>query len=184
MTWTTAKETLRATVATISGVHTKAVVWVGKPDPASSRLVQLDVVKAVQEMPDRKVKTLNAAGTYDVETSSVIAFTVSVHCEDVKGEALELVELVRSGFGWDSTAEALAEAGVTLVAEPGQAIPVPVKIDERASTAWLFEVEFRAEFHRADPKSVGVIEHTHIEGELKKGDADVDPVDVTIDVDR
>lgn len=185
MSWTDVKQAIRESVAKVADMDLRAVTWKDKPDASANRIVKLDVVHAAQEMRDRKVKTQNATtGNTDVEISTVMGFTVSVHCEDAKDEPLELAELVRSGLMWDSTIAVLDAQGIAIVAEPGQAIPVPVSIDERSTSAWLFEVDFRAEFHRVDPKSQGTIEHVKISGELKKGDVDPAPVTVTIDVDR
>ena len=123
-------------------------------------------------------------GNYDVEVSTTIAFTVSVRCEDIKGDAFELAELVRSGLAWESTDDVLALAGIAVVDLPGPTTFVPVAIDERMQTAALFDVMFRAEFHRADPVSQSTIEHVQIEGQLKQGEPDPAPVNVTISVDR
>ncbi len=185
MSWANVKALLRTTVATVAGVHPKAVSWKDKPDASANKLIKLDVVKAAQEHKDRKVRTYNeTTGNYDLEFSTLIGFTLSVHCEDIKGEPLDLSELVRSGFAWDSTLATLEAGGVTIVSEPGQALPVPVMIDERSTEAWLFEIELRAEFHRADPVDQSTIEHVDIDGELKQGNADPAPVTVTVNVDR
>jgi hypothetical protein len=181
--WTDKKATIAEVVAKLADLHPKAVVWNNTSDPAASKLIRLEVIQAKQELDDRRVKTLNAkTGNYDVEVSTLMGFTVSVRCEDVKGDAFELAELVRSGLGWESTDAKLELNDIAVVDLPGAITSVPVAVDERMQTAALFDVIFRAEFHRADPVAQSTIEHVHIEGELDKGAPP--PVTMTIDVDR
>ncbi len=181
--WQEKKEALREIIAKLADVHKKAVVFRGKPDPAASKLIQLEVIQARQELEDRRVKTYNeTAGRYDVEVSTLIVFTVSVRCEDVKGDSHDLAELVRSGFGWESTDAALERQGLAVVDVPGPITSAPVVIDERSQDSAVFDVIFRAEFHRADPVPQSTIEHVQITGELDKGEPP--PVTMTIDVDR
>jgi hypothetical protein len=159
------------------------VTWNDQPDAAGNKLVKLDVIRANQEVPDRRVKAMNGTtGNYDVEVSTVIAFTVSVRCEDTKGEAFELAELIRSGLAWESTQDELKVDGLTVVNFPGNTETVPVLIDERMKSAAVFDVIFRAEFHRADPVAQSTIEHVEISGELDPGQPP--PVNVSIEVDR
>lgn len=181
--WAQKKAAISAAIVQISGLHAKAVVWNNSPDPAANKLIRLEVIQAKQEVDDRRVKVLNdTTGNYDVEVSTLIAFTVSVRCEDIKGDAFELAELVRSGLGWESTDDALDLAGVAVVDIPGPTTFAPVAIDERMQTAAVFDVLCRAEFHRADPVAQSTIEHIQVLGELDKGAPP--PVTMTIDVDR
>lgn len=180
--WAQKKAAIAEQVVKATGLHPKAIVWNQKPDPVANRVVRLEVIQAKQEADDRRVKVLNAAGTHDVEISTLIAFTVSVRCEDVKEDAFELAELVRSGLNWASTEAALDLAGIAVVDMPGPTTFAPVAIDERMQTAAVFDVLFRAEFHRADPVPEPVIEHIAITGELDRGEPP--PVTLTIDVDR
>lgn len=180
--WQQKKEALREIVAKLADLHPKAVVWNNAPDPAANKLIRLEVIQAKQELDDRRVKVLNDAGNYDVEVSTLIAFTVSVRCEDLKGDAFELAELVRSGLAWESTEAKLDAQDLAFVDIPGPTTFAPVAIDERMQTAAVFDVLFRAEFHRKDPTQQSTIEHVHIVGELDKGEPP--PVTMTIDVDR
>lgn len=183
--WSTKKDALAVIVAKLAEIHPKAVVWNNAPDPVARDLIRLEVIQAKQEHDDRRVKTLNeTTGNYEVSTSTLIAFTVSVRCESSKIDPFEIAELVRSGLGWESTDVALEKAGLAFVEIPGPTQFVPVAIDERMERAALFDVLFRAEFNRADPVAQSTIEHVQITGELKKGEPDPAPVTVAISVDR
>lgn len=181
--WGLKKAAIGDVVGKLAKLHAKAVVWNNAPDPVAKSLIRLEVIQAKQEVDDRRVKTLNeATGNYDVEVSTLIAFTVSVRCESIGEDPFELAELVRSGLGWESTDAKLEEAGVAVVDIPGPTTFVPVAIDSRMERAALFDVLCRAEFHRADPESQSTIEHVQITGELDSGTPP--PVTMTIDVDR
>jgi hypothetical protein len=183
VSWTQAKADLRAKVASLAGLHLKAVSWNDQPDASANKIVKLDVIAAKQELPDRRVKTMNeTTGDYDVEVSTLMGFTVSIRCEDIKGECLEIAEAIRSGLGWKSTADDLHTKGIAVVDMPGSITPVPVLLDERMKNAALFDVIFRAEFNRPDPVAQSTIEHVEAEGELNTGEPP--PVTVSIDVDR
>lgn len=180
--WSEKKEEIREIVAELADVHRKAVVWNNAPDASANKVIRLDVIQARQEMDDRRVKVPNAAGGYSVEVSTLIAFTVSVRCESIKDDPFELAELVRAGLNWESCEARLDAAGLAVIDIPGPTTFVDVAIDERMQRAALFDVIFRAEFHRADPVAQSTIEHVQIVGELDKGEPP--PVTMTIDVDR
>lgn len=183
MSWSQAKADLRAKVAVLAGVHAKAVSWNDQPDPVANKLVKLDVIQAKQELPDRRVKTMNeTTGNYDVEVSTLMLFTVSVRCEDIKGEAFETAEKIRAGFAWESTQDDLRAQGLAVVDFPASTTPVPTLIDERMKNAALFDVMFRAEFNRPDPVAQSTIEHVSGSGDVNTGTPPL--INVSIDVDR
>jgi hypothetical protein len=182
VTWAAKKELIRSTVVSLSGLHAKSVSWGNKPDAAANKLIKLDVIQAKQEVPDRRVMTMNeGTGNYDLEASTVIVFTVSVMCDDLSGESLDLAELVRSGLAWDSTHDTLMAAGLVIVDFPGSIEPRPSVVDERMQLGAGFDVVFRAEFHRADPVPVSTIEHIEGSGDLGP---DVPPITVLFSADR
>jgi hypothetical protein len=182
--WAQKKAALRDVIAGVAKLHPRAVIWNTAPDPAATKLIKLEVIRANQEGDDRRVKTINEeTGNYDVEVSSLISFTLNIRCEDVKGgDAFEIAELVRAGLGWESTDAKLEESGLAFIDVAGPTTPADVAIDERMHVAAVFDCLFRAEFHRADPVAQSTIEHVQFTGELDSGEPP--PVTMTINVDR
>ncbi len=168
MSWTEAKEAIKAAVVSAIGISPKSVLWKRGAVPFGNSLVFLDVTTAQQELPDRVEPVFNvAADKFDVETSTLMLFTISAYCESVSGDTLELAELLRSGLAWPSVKGTLGLAGVAVVGFPGSVIPVDnVILDDRAANAHLLDIQFRAEFHRADPEQITTIEHVETETTL------------------
>jgi hypothetical protein len=183
LTWTATKAAIKAAVVSASGLHAQAVTWKRKPEAFAKGLVLLDVITAQQEVPDRTDLVYNAVDdAFDREASTVMLFTVSVRCESPVDDALELLEKVRSGLALPSVRETLSAAGVVVVNQPGPAVAVDnLVIDDRAASAYVQDVQFRAEFNRADPVQVTTIEHVENESEFEQIDGSLISDSETID---
>ena len=162
------KAAIRSAVVSASGLHTMAVSWQRKPEAFAKGLVVLDVISAQQEVPDRVERTYNQpADAFDVEASTLMLFTVSVRSESPLDDALELSEKVRSGLALPSVRDLLSANGVVVVRFPGPAVVVDnLVIDDRAASAYVQDVQFRAEFNRPDPVQITTIKHVEIDSEL------------------
>lgn len=179
------KAAIKSAVVAASGLHVQAVTWKRKPEAFAKGLVLLDVITAQQEVPDRTQLEFNAGtDAFDVEASTLMLFTVAVRCESPTEDALELVEKVRSGLALPSVRETLSAAGVVVVNLPGPAVVVDnLVIDDRAASAYVQDVQFRAEFHRADPVTITTIEHVETESEFQQIDGSLISDSETIDRD-
>ena len=181
MSWKSTKEAIRVAALTGAGMRasSKAADWNTRPTPFGNKVITLNVLPGDgQDGPDRVVEVWNDANqSFDVSVSAVVVFTASFRCEDIKGDSLELCELVRSHFALPSTRSELKALGVTVVGIPSKAMPVMgYSIDQRDVSAYTFELQFRHELHRADPTPIAPIEHVRI-----SGTADGKPVDISID---
>lgn len=183
MTWTSTKAALRTAVASAAGLTPAHILWKRGAEPMAKSLVLLDVIAARQETSDRVQPVYNVAtDVFDVEASTLMLFTVAVRCESVVSDTLELVEKVRSGLALPSIRETLSAAGVVVVGPAGDAVPVDnILINDRAASAHVVDIQFRAEFNRADPATVGAIEHVETESELVNIDGAVLADSETID---
>jgi membrane protease subunit (stomatin/prohibitin family) len=144
----------------------KSVNWQNKADSFGGKSVRLSVLSVLPEGPTRIVRTLNVGQTFDVATSKSLLYTVTVRCEDVTGDALELAERIASGLEAPSVQDTLEAAGVVFVSFPMGAQNVDSAIDDRATSAAIFDVQFRSEFYLADPVSQSTIEQAQGDGEL------------------
>ena len=168
MSWQTTQDAIRAAVIAsleLPSQQAKAVTWDGDAQAFGGKRVVLNVLAQNQEGPDRIVKTQNASGNFDVSVSALVVFTVTVRCEYVNGNALELCELARSGLALPSIKAALKKAGVVVVGYPTSPIPISgIRADERDVSAHAFDCFFRHEVNRKDPTAISTIEHVEVSG--------------------
>ena len=173
MTWATVRAAVKAAIASASGLHTAQVSWAKRPQGAVNRTIVLQLVSTPADYSARVSRTLNTNGTsFDVEVSKTVTFTCNVRTEvvspDAQGDSFDLAESARLGLELPSVREALSLAGVVLVGIPMSVTPLgSILVDERELDASVFDVEFRAVFNKADPKSQGWIERVEGQGTLR-----------------